>query len=96
LVIIQYVTTTPDRNGNSRRGWMLHEVDEAGPHVSRELAMTPDYLGYVDEGGRGPWALSEALRVAYGDKLPRIVTMPHVELRPGDHRDIRNGRRFGA
>jgi hypothetical protein len=100
MIIVQYVTTKNDINGNRRRGWQIHELAPgivACPNCSdgeRGDTLLPKYLGYVDEGCAGPRALSELLRVAYGDELPDSVVMPAVEIKPGDHRDIRNGPWF--
>jgi hypothetical protein len=100
MIIVQYVTTTRDANGNPRRGWQIHELAPgivACPNCSdgeHGDTITPTYLGYVDEGYAGNRALSDQLRVAYGDELPDTLVMPAVDIKPGDHRDIRNGLWF--
>jgi len=96
MIIVQYVRTTNDRNGNPRRGWQVWDVDTdaLSPTTGTGLAIVPDYLGYVDEGYVGHRAFSDQLRVAYGDELPLTAVMPPVNIGAGDHRTIRNGAWF--
>lgn len=54
MIIVEYIATTNDRNGNPRRGWKIHRTDQPG------YAGT-EYLGYLDEGYAGDMRLSTAL-----------------------------------
>lgn len=95
MLLIQYLTTKHDRNGNPRRGWTVHDTGPVtGETMSRDLPITPDYLGWVDEGYEGSRALSAQLKIAYGDSLPATLVMPSYEITPGTYRDLNKGLLF--
>lgn len=90
MIIVEYICTTNDRNGNPRRGWKIHRTD--GHDGGR-------YLGYLDEGYAGDQRLHVALvqwATHRGVDLASegVAFLPRVNVLPGYWSTEYRGRQF--
>lgn len=89
MIIVEYICTTNDRNGNPRRGWKIHRARSTGT----------TYLGYVDEGYAGDhrltvalaqWATHRGMDLA----VEGVAILPRVNVAPGYWQSEYRGRQF--